>query len=58
MTEFGDAEVAGGGRHAPHQVRDAYAEPGQYVLLGRRRTVSVNPPAWSNFQNRFPGRAK
>ena len=36
MTEFGDAEVAGGGRHAPHQVRDAYAEPGQYVLLGRR----------------------
>ncbi len=34
FTQFGDTEFAGGGSHPPHQVRDAYAEPRQNVLLG------------------------
>jgi len=58
FTQFGGTEFAGSGRDPPHQVRDAYAEPRQRVVLGRQETDSVNPPARSNFQNRFPGRAK
>src|ERR1039458_2906192 len=33
FAEFGDTEFAGRGCHPPHQVRDAYAEPEQGVLL-------------------------
>jgi len=33
FAEFGGTEFAGGGRHPPHHIRDAYAEPGQGVLL-------------------------
>ena len=32
--------------------------PGRVCCSAGRRTDSVNPPARSNFQNRFPGRAK
>lgn len=31
---------------------------GRQLCSAGERTVSVNPPAHSNFQNRFPGRAK
>ena len=32
--------------------------PGRMRCSAGKRTDSVNPPAWSNFQNRFPRRAK